>query len=64
MIWSKQINGSNHYSSIRRLHPFNKGVNDLIFLNDNEFNFLIACCPYENKIVIYKGEKEENRVKL
>jgi len=61
-IWSKQqkINGSNHYSSIRKLKPFNKwGVADLIFLNDKGFDCLIACsgCP-ENKIKIFKGEEE------
>jgi hypothetical protein len=60
MIWSKQqqINESN-YSSIRTLQTFhNHPVNDLVFINDNEFNFLISCCPDENKIVIYKGEEE------
>ncbi len=62
MIWSKsQINESN-YSSIRTLKPFNKGiVNDLIFLNDNGFACLIACCLDENKIVIHKGEEEEEK---
>jgi hypothetical protein len=60
MIWSKQqqINGSK-YSSIKTLHPFNYNwVDDLIFLNDNEFNFLIACSFKENKIVIFIGEEE------
>jgi hypothetical protein len=44
MIWSKQINGSNHYSSIRTLQPFNNhDVDDLIFINDNgRFDFLIV----------------------
>jgi hypothetical protein len=63
MIWSKQqqINESNHYSSIRTLHPFNNDnwVSDLIFLNDNGFDFLISCCQKENKIKIFKEEKEE-----
>ena len=63
MIWSKQqqLNESNHYSSIRTLQTFNNdhSVNDLIFINDNEFNCLISCCREENKIKIFKGEREE-----
>ena len=60
MIWSKQINESK-YSSIRTLQTFNDyhEVYDLIFMNDNGFNFLIACCQEENKIVIFKGDEEE-----
>ena len=58
MIWSKEINESN-YSSIRTLQPFNQGgVTDLIFILNDEFNFLISCCHDENKIVIYKEEEE------
>ncbi len=57
MIWSKQINESN-YSLIKTLQPFNVWVN-LIYINDNEFNFLISCCSNENKIKIFKGEGEE-----
>ncbi len=60
MIWSRQINESNHYSSIRTLKPFNDHcIRDLIFLNDKGLNCLIACCQKENKIVIYKGEEGE-----
>jgi hypothetical protein len=60
MIWSKQINESNHYSSIRTLKPFAyNAVVDLIFINDKGFDLLVACCDDENKIVIYKGEGEE-----
>ena len=58
MIWSKQINESN-YSLLKTLQTFNDNrVDDLIFLNDNEFNFLIACSFKENKIVIFIGEEE------
>jgi hypothetical protein len=65
MIWSKQINESNHYSSIRTLQPFNEGwVNDLIFINDNRFYCLISCCYQENKIVIFKGEEQKEEKKL
>jgi len=59
MIWSKQINESNHYSSIRTLKAFNDWVFDLIFLNDNELNFLVVCSKEENKIKIFKGGEEE-----
>jgi len=60
MIWSKQINESNHYSLIRTLQSFNIGwVDDLIFINDKGFDFLIACSQKENKIKIFKGEEEE-----
>jgi hypothetical protein len=58
MIWSKQINESK-YSLSKSLQPFNDLIYDLIFLNDNEFNFLISCSYHENKIVIFKGEKEK-----
>jgi hypothetical protein len=34
-------------------------VEDLIFLNDYEFNFLVACSHKENKIVVYKNKEEE-----
>jgi WD40 repeat protein len=63
MIWSKQQQtNESEYSSIRTLQPFNKGgVTDLIFINDN--GFLIACCENENKIKIFKGEKEEKELK-
>jgi hypothetical protein len=70
MIWSKQqqqINESNHYSSIRTLKPFDDNyshVNDLIFLNDNEFDCLISCSFKENKIKIFKGEEEEEEEEL
>jgi hypothetical protein len=64
-IWSKQqINGSK-YSLIRTLQPFNHdndlgSVNDLIFINHIEFNFLIACSKDENKIKLFKeGEEVE-----
>jgi hypothetical protein len=62
MIWSKpQINESNN-SLCKTLQPFNgdyHSVSDLLFIND-EFNFLIACCDWECKLVIYnEGEKEE-----
>jgi hypothetical protein len=68
MIWSKQqqINASN-YSLSKTLRPFNgdSHVNDIIFINNEEFNhFLISCCSYENKIVIYKGEEEEEKEEL
>jgi len=63
MIWSKQqqINGSNHYSLIRTLKPFDEGgVSDLIFINDSGFNHcIIACCLGENKIKVFKGEEGE-----
>jgi hypothetical protein len=63
-IWSKQqqiANESNHYSLLKTLKPFNDHpVEDLIFINDNGlFDCLISCCGDENKIVIYKGEEEE-----
>jgi hypothetical protein len=72
MIWSKQqqqINGS-EYSLIKTfnndhlIEPFNNDheVYDLIFLNDNEFNFLISCSPKENKIKIFKEEEEEEEL--
>ncbi len=63
MIWSKQINESNHYSSIRTLQSFNKGwVNDLIFIDYKGFDCLIACSQKENKIKIFKGEEEEEEL--
>jgi hypothetical protein len=68
MIWSKQqqqINESNHYSLCKKLQPFKKwGVTDLIFTNDKGFDCLIACCYNENKIVIYKGEEQEEEEEL
>jgi hypothetical protein len=61
-IWSKQINES-MYSSIRTLKPFDHYINDLIFINDNGFDFLVSCCYGENKIVIYnEGEEEEEKL--
>jgi hypothetical protein len=66
MIWSKQINESK-YSLSKTLKPFNgdSHVNDLICINDNEFNhFLIGCSWNENKIVIYKGEGFEEEKEL
>jgi hypothetical protein len=65
MIWSKQqqkINESNHYSLIKTLQSFNTFVVDLISINDNGFDCLIACCEYENKIKIFKGEGEEEEL--
>ncbi len=59
MIWSKQINES-RYSLIRTLKPFNDHIiHDLIFLNDNGFDFLIACSLSNHKIKIFKGEEEK-----
>jgi hypothetical protein len=61
MIWSKQQQEIN-YSLYKTLQPFNNNpVDDLIFINYNEgFNhFLISCSDWQNKIVIYKGEEEE-----
>ena len=50
-------------SLFNQLDPFNhKSVDDLIFMNDNGFNYLIACSHKENKIVIYKGEEEEEEL--
>jgi hypothetical protein len=59
MIWSKQQINESNYSLRKTLKPFNHWVDDIIFINDNEFNFLISCSYPENKIVIYKGEEEE-----
>jgi hypothetical protein len=66
MIWSKQQIIESNYSLYKTLQPFNHSVDDLIFINYNEgFNhFLISCCPYENKIVIYKGEEKEKEEEL
>jgi hypothetical protein len=51
-----------HFSET--LKPFNKWISDLLIFND-EFNFLISCCPSENKIVLYKNiENEEEREEL
>ena len=51
--------------SIRTLKTFQKeGVYDLVFINDHGFDFLIACSYDENKIVIYKGEEEEEKEEL
>jgi hypothetical protein len=61
MIWSKQINGSG-YSLCKTLKPFSKSISDLISINDNGFDCLIACSQSENKIKIFKGEKEEEEV--
>jgi hypothetical protein len=67
MIWSKQLQQPQiNYSLCKTLHPFNRQVYDLIFINNNNegFNhFLIACSHKENKIVIYKGEEEEEKEK-
>jgi hypothetical protein len=61
MIWSKQpqINESEYYSLLKTLQSFNSNVRDLIFINDNGLNFLIACSLLENKIKIFKGGEEE-----
>jgi len=62
MIWSKQHENESKYSLIRTLKPFNNYVYDLIFINDNRFNFLVACCFDENKIKIFKGEGGEEEL--
>ena len=33
--------------------------NDLLFYNDNGFNFLISCCEKENKIILFEKKKKE-----
>ena len=61
MIWSKQHheNGS-MYSLSKTLKPSNNGeVWDLIFINDNDFNFLISSSRYGNKIVLSKNKGDE-----
>jgi hypothetical protein len=68
MIWSKEQQINSEYSLCKTLKPFPDNythVDDLIFINDNEFNhFLIACSYAENKIVIYKGEEKEEKGEL
>jgi hypothetical protein len=66
MIWSKQLQQIN-YSLCKTLQPFNRPVHDIIFINYNNegFNhFLISYSEDENKIVIYKGEEEEEKEEL
>jgi len=35
----------------------------LIFINYNgQFDFLVSCCEYQNKIKIFKGEEEKEEL--
>ena len=51
------------YSLSKTLKPSNE-VWDLIFINDNEINFLISCSRYGNKIVLSKNKGDEEKEDL